>query len=103
MQDMISKIIKMDEQARKITEEIESDIEKTEEEVKAYRKKIETEYLSRARKRIEKNRVSEQKYSDEILEEIKEKHKVALLAMEEQYDTNFTNWVKQIVMSVVKG
>ncbi len=101
MQDMISKIIKMDEEARKITEEVKSNIEKSDQEVIDYKKKIQVEYLDRARKRIEKNRVNEQNQSDEMLNKAREKNKSLMLKMEEQRNLNFNKWVEEVVQRTV--
>lgn len=101
MQDMISKIIKMDEEARKITDEVKSNIEKSDQEVVDYKKKIQVEYLDRARKRIEKNRVNEQNQSDEMLDKIKEKNKNLMLKMEEKRNLNFNRWVEEVVQRTV--
>lgn len=101
MQDMISKIIKMDEEARKITDEVKSNIEKSDQEVIDYKKKIQVEYLDRARKRIEKNRVNEQNQSDEMLDKIKEKNKNLMSKMEEERNLNFNKWVEEVVQRTV--
>lgn len=101
VQDMISKIVKMDAQARKITEEVQSNIEKSDEEVVAYRKKIQVEYLDRARKRIQKNRVNEQEISDKMLNETREKNERLLAKMEDQCKLNFDIWVNKIVERAV--
>lgn len=101
MQDMISKIIKMDEEARKITEQVQSNIEKSEEEVREYKKKIETEYLGRARKRIEKNRVTEQEAANRELSEIRNEHDKILKRLDSQIVENFDKWVEEIKKRVV--
>lgn len=101
MRDMIAKILEMDEHARKITEEVRSDIEKSEEEIKKYKEKIKTEYIDRARKRIEKNRINEQAVSDKELQEIRRVHELGLDLINERYEQEFANWVNEIVDHVV--
>ena len=55
MQDLLIKIIKMDEQARKTAEIAKAEKLKSEQEVEALREQIYNDYIKRAKERIEKN------------------------------------------------
>lgn len=101
MQDMISKIVKMDEEARKINEQAERSITNSDEDICAYREKIRNEYLVRARKRLERNRVQEKIAAEKQLEESSKRQLEAYAALDEKSNKNMDDWVAKIVERVV--
>lgn len=101
MQDMISKIVKMDEEARKINEQAERSITNSNDDICAYREKIRNEYLVRARKRIEKNRVQEKKAAEKQLEESQKRQIKVSAALDKKSEENMDNWVASVVERVV--
>ena len=67
MQDMIEKIINMDEKAQEITEEAKRSKAKTAQEIAEQKEQLRENYLKRARKRIELNRIQEKEQAKTIL------------------------------------
>ena len=59
MQDMIKKIVDMDEKAQEITEEAKRSKALSAQEIAETKERIRENYLARARKRIELNRIQE--------------------------------------------
>lgn len=97
MQDLLAKIIEMDENARKIKEEAELDKIKSENEIKELRQKIYDDYIERAKERVEKNIAVDQQRSDEALAAYRENINRAKEKMLNSYTQNKDKWVGEIV------
>lgn len=69
MQDMIKKIVDMDEKAQEITEEAKRSKALSAQEIAETKERIRENYLARARKRIELNRIQEKNQARQILAE----------------------------------
>ena len=72
-----------------------------EQEIKNLKKKIRSEYLERARKRIENNRIEEQKAADDKIETIKNSEKNISQRIEKSYLDNKDMWRNDIVKRVL--
>ena len=72
-----------------------------EQEIKNLKKKIRSEYLERARKRIENNRIEEQKAADDKIETIKNSEKNISQRIEKSYLDNKDMWINDIVKRVL--
>lgn len=101
MQDMLAKIIAMDENARKIREQAELDKYNSEQEIEAQREKIYRDYIERARERIEKNIAVDRKIASEELLAYSEKVASAKDDMQRLYHENSDKWVEEIVARVL--
>ena len=66
-----------------------------------HREKIRNEYLVRARKRIEKNRVQEKKAAEKQLEESQKRQIEVSAALDKKSEENMDNWVASVVERVV--
>lgn len=97
MQDMVAKIISMDQKEREITSEAEFDLAKYEEEIKLYKETVRSEYLGRARKRIEKNKVKEQEKAENLLKLEKKKFDKYIKSLDNVYQKNNEAWIDEIV------
>ena len=97
MQDMIKKIVDMDEKAQEITEEAKRSKALSAQEIAETKERIRENYLARARKRIELNRIQEKNQARQILAE----YEVQLIKMQELYRQQGGNWVDAIVGRVI--
>ena len=101
MQDMIKKIVDMDEKAQEITEEAKRSKALSAHEIAETKERIRENYLARARKRIELNRIQEKNQARQILADAEKKYEVQLIKMQELYRQQGGNWVDAIVGRVI--
>ena len=101
MQDMIKKIVDMDEKAQEITEEAKRSKALSAQEIAETTERIRENYLARARKRIELNRIQEKNQARQILADAEKKYEVQLIKMQELYRQQGGNWVDAIVGRVI--
>lgn len=101
MQDMIKKIVDMDEKAQEITEEAKRSKALSAQEIAETKERIRENYLARARKRIELNRIQEKNQARQILADVEKKYEVQLIKMQELYRQQGGNWVDAIVGRVI--
>ena len=101
MQDMIKKIVDMDEKAQEITEEAKRNKALSAQEIAETKERIRENYLARARKRIELNRIQEKNQARQILADAEKKYEVQLIKMQELYRQQGGNWVDAIVGRVI--
>ena len=101
MQDMIKKIVDMDEKAQEITEEAKRSKALSAQEIAETKERIRENYLARARKRIVLNRIQEKNQARQILADAEKKYEVQLIKMQELYRQQGGNWVDAIVGRVI--
>ena len=101
MQDMIKKIVDMDEKAQEMTEEAKRSKALSAQEIAETKERIRENYLARARKRIELNRIQEKNQARQILADAEKKYEVQLIKMQELYRQQGGNWVDAIVGRVI--
>ena len=101
MQDMIKKIVDMDEKAQEITEEAKRSKALSAQEIAETKERIRENYLARARKRIELNRIQEKNQARQILSDAEKKYEVQFIKMQELYRQQGGNWVDAIVGRVI--
>ena len=101
MKDMIERIMEMDKTAQEVTKIVQKEKLTLEQEIKALKNNIRSEYLMRARARIESNRVQEQKIADEKIDDINAFGEQVLARLEKQYMKNKDIWVNAIVTHVI--
>lgn len=97
MQDLLIKIIKMDEQARKTAEIAKAEKLKSEQEVEALREQIYNDYIKRAKERIEKNIAVDQANADQRLADYEKRVEETKAAMLQLYSDKKEEWVGEIV------
>ncbi len=97
MQDLLIKIIKMDEQARKTAEIAKAEKLKSEQEVEALREQIYNDYIKRAKERIEKNIAVDQANADQRLADYEKRVEDTKTAMQQLYSDKKEEWVGEIV------
>lgn len=101
LEDMIKKIVEIDEQAQKITKDAEQDNVNALKQVAEQRKKLSDEYLARARKRIDILKQEEQNKANKILADTKEKFQSQASDLENIYKNNCDTWVEAIFNRVI--
>lgn len=101
MQDMIKKIVDMDEKAQEITEEAKRSKAFSAQEIAEKKEQIRENYLARARKRIELNRIQEKKQASQVLAEAEKKYDIQLQKMQERHAQQGDAWVNAIVGRVI--
>lgn len=97
MQDLLKKIIEMDEQARKIEHQAKAEKIKSEEEVEQLKEQIYNDYIVRAKARIEKNIAVDKERTDKQLAAYEQQVNASKQEMNRLYDANKERWVKEIV------
>ncbi|MGN0550441.1 MAG: hypothetical protein ACI4I4_01185 [Acutalibacteraceae bacterium] len=103
MQDMLTKILEMDEKARDLTAKAERDKAISEQDIAKAREKIYNEFLDRARQRIAINEKTEREAAEKKWQETKTAQEKALQALDEEYEKNSGKWVDSIVSAVING
>lgn len=103
MQDMLSKIVNMDEKVR--IENKQAEQRKADSYKKIAKKKddIYNDYISRARVRIKKNEVVERAAAEKKWQELESKQKECLERLEKAYAQKGSQWIDAIVNNVINS
>jgi len=101
MEDMINRVIEVDEMEQQLTASADSSRRQAEADVEKKRTEIRDEYLQHAKQRIELARAMEQKNADETLAEQVAQHKAQLEQLEKFYAEHKGGWVDTIVSRVI--
>ena len=101
MKDMIERIVEMDEQSRKAILNLQQDKVNSEKEIQLQKEKIKRDYLTRARKRIESNRIIEQNNADEKLKEIEKTQKEISLRLNEIYEKEGDKLINEMIRRIL--
>lgn len=103
MDDMLSKIVNMDEKVRmenKQAEQTKADSFKV---IAKKKDAIYNDYISRARERIKKNEIAEREAAEKKWQALELKQKVFLDGLDELYAENGEKWVETIVQNVINA
>ena len=100
MQDMLKKIIEMDEQARLVKEKAIQEKAATESEIIKTKQNIYNEYIDRAKDRIKKNLEVDKANAEKNWTATQEKHKKAMYELEIQEKENHNKWVDEILARI---
>lgn len=103
MQDMLKKIIEMDEQARKVKEKAQQEKAATEKEIIETKQKIYNEYIERAKDRIKKNLEIDRANAEKKWQATKATHEETMKGLNAQFEENCDKWVLEIVSRVING
>ena len=101
MQDMLKKIIEMDEKAKKIKEQAQQDKINSEKEIEALKNKIYNDYINRARERIEINAKSDRESAERQWTAFEQSINSAKTELQEKFDKNADKWVDEIFNRVI--
>lgn len=101
MQDMISKIVEMDEKAQELTAEAQKKKADSQQEISKAKEDIYNDFITRARKHIADIQTVEAKAAEERFEESKIKQDELLKKLNQKYAENGDGWVDTIVKNVL--
>lgn len=97
MQDLLKRIIKMDEQARKIEQQAKDEKIKSEAEVEQLKEQIYNDYIVRAKDRVEKNIAVDRENAEKRYAQAKQHQQDMKQEMNRLYEQNKDSWVDEIV------
>lgn len=101
MQDMLKKIIEMDEQARLVKEQAQQEKAATEQEIIDTKKRIYNEYIERAKIRVEKNLEVDRTNAQKQWEKSQVKNEEIINELETSFSKNSEKWADEIVKRVL--
>ena len=101
MKDMIERIVNMDEKSRLAVQKLQQDKINSEQELLFQKEKIKNEYLTRARERIESNKIIEQKNAEEKLKKILEEQMEISKRLDKIYEEEGNSIIEKIVCRVL--
>lgn len=101
MQDMIAKIVEMDEKARELTAQAQREKAMSEQDITKAKEKIYNDFIERARRRIKLNEETERKSAEENWKQVEAKHQETLLQLEQARVENSGKWADEIVRRVL--
>lgn len=102
MQDMIAKIVEMDEKARELTAQAQREKAMSEQDIAKAKEKIYNDFIERARRRIKLNEETERKTAEENWKQVESKHQEALGQLEQARVKNSDKWADEIVRRVLE-
>lgn len=97
MQDLLKRIIEMDEQARKIEQQAKDEKLRSETEVEQLKEQIYNDYIVRAKDRIEKNIAVDRENADKKYARAQQQNEEIKQEMNRLYTEKKDRWVDQIV------
>lgn len=103
MQDMLSKIVDMDEKVRLQNQQAEQRKADSLKMINQKKDDIYNDYISRARERIKKNAKAEKESADKKWQQLEAKQKQSLAMLEESFKKNGDMWVNAIVDNVLNS
>lgn len=101
MEEMIKRIIDMDKKAREITDAAQQEKIDCEKEIAQKAAQLRSEYLERARRRIQVNAETERTLAEQEWQKQKAKYDGQRQALRASFDAHREDWVKQIVANVL--
>lgn len=102
-QVMIQRIIDMDKEARRVTNEALERRAGSARAVQEKKQEVTDTFISMARKRVDVIRTTEMQDAAEQLEQGNARREVIMQRMQEQYESSREDWVNAIVGRVVSG
>lgn len=97
MQDIIRKIVEMDEEARQLKEQAEKEKIESERSIAETKQKVHDELIQRAKARADKNTQVERAALDKSWQETKLIHEKVENNLKNQYVQNKDRWIDEIV------
>ena len=97
MQDFLTRIIEMDEQALKIEQQAKDEKLKSEAEVEQLKEQIYNDYIVRAKDRVEKNIAIDRENADKKYAQAQQHNETMKQEMNRLYQQNKDSWVDEIV------
>lgn len=101
MQDLLKRIIEMDEQARKIEQQAKDEKLRSETEVEQLKEQIYNDYIVRAKVRIEKNIAVDRENADKKYAQAQLRNEEIKQEMNRLYTEKKDSWVDAIVKRAI--
>ncbi len=101
MQNMVKQIVDMDRKAREITDSAQLEKVQTEKDIATMREQIRSEYLERARKRIEANEPKERAAAEEDWKKREARYQALSEEMDQAYEKKAAEWAEQLAARVI--
>ncbi len=101
MNDMIKKLVEIDEQAKSYSEETKRETARIEEEIKSECKKIYSDKMDAAMAEVEKESKELAEAAEQTFRQNESKRKAELEKLEANFAKNSENWVNTIVKNVL--
>jgi len=101
MQDMISRLVEIDQKAREITDRANALKEKSKRKIEQKKLELRDDYLARARARIEKTKETLEADAARRWEQLKAEHDATRLRFEAQCRDHLDVWVETIVSRAI--
>ena len=102
MDDLIVKILQMDETARKMNEEAQAEKIASREEVKKKHREVYEEYLESAKAHVEQYKKTAEETSEKEWSVTKKHYDALSLKLEKTFNKNKDKWVDEIVGAVLE-
>ena len=96
MEDMIKRIIEMDRQARRMTEQAQSAKLNSAAAIEKKKQKLRDEYLAQARAQVEQNNEAEQDAATRDWDRIQQRYSQQAQKLDEQFAAHREEWVAQL-------
>lgn len=103
MEDMLKKIIDMDEKARELKAKAQQDKAASEHEIEQAKQALYEDYLNKARERAKQNAQAEQESADKEWEQTKALYQKMSDSLEAEYAKNRDGWIDTIFNNVING
>ena len=103
MQDVIKKLVDIDEQAKVYSEETNKEKEKLEVEIQEETERIHEKYMADAKAEVEAQKKKVEADSAAKFEKGEARRKEQTQALRDSFDKNADKWVEQIVEDVISG
>jgi dephospho-CoA kinase len=102
VKDMINYIVEMDKKARKETEELKKQALIEKNEINSLKSKIREKYFEKAREKLKKNELTDQKKAEKEQKTLISDQKTKLSELEQIFSENSEVWVKNIYDRVLE-
>ena len=101
MQEMLNKIIEMDEKARKIRDDAQENKVLSEKEIEKLKQQIHDDYIERAKSRIEKNIKVDRDLADERWQKFAQSIDEKKAILQSNFDRHRDLWIDEITEEVI--
>ena len=103
MKDMINRILSVDKAAREAKDKIQKENITLEEEINQRKQEIRSDYLKRAKERVEHNRILEEESSEGKIFNIRKSTEEKLKILEKIFDDNKDAWSREIAKRALRA
>ena len=103
MENMIKRIVEMDQKARQITEAAQREKLDSEKEISQMREEIREDYLAKARERIKLNEPQEREAAEKAWKAVETRQNEISAKLDAQYKENGKRWAEELARRVLNA